>query len=619
MAKSGVKSFSNTLVWVILILVFVGLGGYGAVNFSRGVTTIGQVGDKDVDVRRYARMLEEQLASMSQQFGQPIPMEIAKAMGVDRQVLDELIRQVASENEAAKLGLSIGDERVAKALLAAPYLVDPAGKFDRSAYDQFLRRSGLSAADFEAEIRAQGAREMLEFAVAGGVKMPATYADTLHNFAAERRSFTWAKVTATNLDTPVAQPTEAEITAWYEANPEAFTAPEIKRIEYVALKPEDVAKTIPEDEAALRAEYDRRIADYVIPERRLVERLIFATRADADAALAEVTAGTKTFDDLVAARGLALDDIDLGEQTKDELGAAGEAVFALTEPGLAGPVDIDLGAAIFRMNGILKAQETTFDSVRSDLNVEVSMERARVQINGQVELISDLLAQGLTLTEIAAEANMEHGQIDYVAGLSEGMAAYEGFAGAAAAVTTEAFPKVELLEDGGIFAMVLKEVVPPTLKPLDEVRADVIAAWTLDATRKAVDAKADALIARAKAGESGEALGVMFIAEDPMTRDGFVEGLPEGALPALFALTDKDTIRVSAPGGEPLAVLLTLTDILPPDLEDTGVAERKTRLSDASTSQLQFDILQTWSRAVEDVAGVRIDQATIDALLTNYN
>ncbi len=60
-----------------------------------------------------------------------------------------------------------------------------------------------------------------------------------------------------------------------------------------------------------------------------------------------------TFEQVVAERGLALADIDLGEQARDDLGAAGDAIFALDEPGVVGPLPSDLGPALYRMNAIL--------------------------------------------------------------------------------------------------------------------------------------------------------------------------------------------------------------------------------------------------------------------------
>ena len=60
-----------------------------------------------------------------------------------------------------------------------------------------------------------------------------------------------------------------------------------------------------------------------------------------------IRAGEATFEDVVADRGLTLDDTDMGDVTRDALGDAAEAVFALEEPGVTGPVETDLGPCDF--------------------------------------------------------------------------------------------------------------------------------------------------------------------------------------------------------------------------------------------------------------------------------
>ena len=67
MAKK--KSAYNAVVWVILLLLIVGLAGFGATNFGGTVNSVGSVGNRDISVDRYARELQNELASLSQQFG----------------------------------------------------------------------------------------------------------------------------------------------------------------------------------------------------------------------------------------------------------------------------------------------------------------------------------------------------------------------------------------------------------------------------------------------------------------------------------------------------------------------------------------------------------------------
>ena len=89
------------------------------------------------------------------------------------------------------------------------------------------------------------------------------------------------------------------------------------------------------DEATLRALYDERVDQYVQPERRLVERLVFGTEDEAAGGGGRAsTRARRPSTTLVEERGLTLEDVDLGDVARDDLGAARrDAVFALDGAG----------------------------------------------------------------------------------------------------------------------------------------------------------------------------------------------------------------------------------------------------------------------------------------------
>ncbi len=338
----------------------------------------------------------------------------------------------------------------------------------------------------------------------GGFAAPAVLTDTLFAFAGEKRGFSLLQLSEADLTTPVADPTEADLQTFYDANIARFTKPEAKRITYVALLPETLAPDMEVDEAALQALYDSRLDEFMIPEKRLVERLVYPTDAEAQAARARLDAGEATFDQLVADRGLTLDDVDLGDVGKSDLGAAGDAVFALTDPGVVGPVMSDLGPALFRMNGILAAQETTFDEAKDSLGEEMRMDAARRDIASRMDQIDDLLASGADLEEVATEAGMDLATIDFVASepAPEGIAAYPDFREAAEALQEGDFAEAIQLDDGALVALRLDAIVPPTPIPLADVRDQAVEGWRAEATAKALAARAEEIKAEVAAGAS---------------------------------------------------------------------------------------------------------------------
>ncbi|MDJ0825159.1 MAG: SurA N-terminal domain-containing protein [Rhodobacter sp.] len=612
MAK-GTSKAKNSAAWIIIVLLILGLGGFGVTNFSGNVRSIGTVGDTDIDVNRYARQLQQQINAFSAQMGRQLTLAEARQFGIDQAVLQQLVGTVALENEAAQLGLSVGDEEVRRQVLATPAFQGLDGSFDRLAYSDTLDNSGLNEAQFEDSLRAEVARTMVQGAVGSGLAAPASVVDRILGFAMERRSFTWTELTVDDLADPIAEPSEADLRAYFDANSDDFMLPETRRITYAWLTPDMIVDTIEGDEDALRALYDERIGQYISAERRLVERLIFPSRTEADTAKAELDAGTASFENLVTARQLDLADLDLGDVTEDELGAAGAAVFALTEPGIAGPAETSLGPALFRINAILAAQETSFDAARPELLDEYRLDAARRAIDDQIDPIDDLLAGGATLEELAAETDMELSQIDWSRGDTGAIAAYSAFRAAAAAAAEGDFPALETLDDGGVFALRLDEVIAPRLQPFEGARGRANGGWRAAETVAALAGQAEALLPQLQGGDA--AAGLELSAETDIRRNGFIPGTPPDFLDQVFAMQAGETRVIEGPSS---VFLVRLDAIAPPDPAEPEVATRRDGFAEALAQSIGADILRAYSDAIQTQAGISLNQAAINAVHAQF-
>jgi peptidyl-prolyl cis-trans isomerase D len=409
----------------------------------------------------------------------------------------------------------------------------------------------------------------------------------------------------------LAEPTETELKAHYDAHVDRFTKPEAKRITYVSLLPEAIAKDQPVDEALLQDLYQDRIAEFVVPERRIVERLIYPDQAAADAARAELDGG-KAFEALVSDRGLTLDDIDQGDVSKEELGTVGEPVFAAAEGDVVGPLATDLGPALFRVVSVLAAEETSFADARETLAIEFQTDSARRLIADKVEEIDDLLAGGATLEDLAKDAGMQLATLDFVPG-QQGEAVIEGypaFQTAAAAVQAEDFSEAIVLEDGGVVALRLDEIVPAAPIPFDEAKDRVTEDWRKDALAKALSARAAEI---RTAVEGGAALGSFGIVDvTPETaRNGFVENTPETLLSDIFKLTEGSVQMIEAPG---FIAVVQLDRILPAETEGEDAVAMQEALAAQAQQAIASDAFAAFTDALTAEAGISLDQAAINAV-----
>lgn len=609
------KSISKTLVWILMGLLILGLGGFGVTNLSGNVRSVGSVGDTEIDMNEYARALQNELNAGEAGSGQPMTLQQARQNGVTDAVLSRLIATASLDHEAGRLGISIGDENLRQQILEISGFQGIDGNFDREAYAFALDRNDMSEAEFEEDMRADTARALLQGAIMAGIKAPDGYTNPLLTYLAEERDVSFATLQRSDLDTGLPAPTDEELKAYHQSNLQDFTTPQVKRITYAYLTPEMIIDTVEVDEQSMRDAYEARIDEFRQPERRLVERLIFADSSTANDALARIEDGEITFEELVAERGLALADIDMGDVTENDLDAAADPVFAAQSGDIVGPLDTDLGPALFRVNAILAAQETTFEEAEAELRDELASDRARRVIETQITNIDDLLAGGATIEDLAAETDMQTGTLDWHDEVRDGIAAYAKFREAADSVTAEDYPEVMDLDDGGIFALRLDDVIDPEVQPLDEVRSAVVAGWRAQATVDALKAQVDPQLAQLRTGASFEDLGLEPTVASDLTRQGFQPDTPPEFIETVFGMDKGDVTVID---GNARIFVLRLDDVRAPDTSSPELATLQQRLREQAASGLAQDMFQMLANDIRQRAGLTIDQQAINAVHSNF-
>ena len=590
----------SPITWILLGFVLLGLGGFGVTNFAGGRNpALATVGGVEVTADEYARGLRSELDAFAAQTGRRPTAEEAAALGISQSVQARLITAAALEAEARDLGLSAGDAAVAEQLTRATAFQGPNGQFDRARYGEVLRREGLTESGFENDLRMDSARLILQRAVVGGVVAPPAQVARTAAWITERRDLHWRELTAADLPEPVTAPDEDTLKAWHEANAAQFTAPETRSITYAWLTPEMLVDEVELDEDALRAAYAEHLDEFQKPARRLVERLAYPDAATAEAAKARLDSGEANFEQLAAERGLQLADIDLGEVTEAALGDAGPAVFAAAQNGIVGPLETELGPALFAVNAILDPVDIPFEAAREELRTEAALDRAQRLLDEKAANLADLLAGGATLEQLADEGGMKLGQIDWQAEArpeAGSIAAYPAFREAAAELDQNDFPELQTFDEGGIFALRLDKLTPPALIPFDEARPMVLADWTDAETRRRLAALAE---------EQRLADQIGGTAATDLGRDSVIDGVPPAVVSAGFALAEPGDSAVAE--ADERIFIVALDRIQPGDTTAADHGQLEAAIERGLSESLAIDVFDAYARALQQIHGLRLD------------
>ncbi|MBC6406732.1 MAG: SurA N-terminal domain-containing protein [Rhodobacteraceae bacterium] len=618
----GKYSISRTLVWILLGLLILGLGGFGATNFGGSQRGIGTVGNKELNFTLYARSLQNQLRAIALRTEAPVDFAQIQALGIDRQVLDQLIIQRLFDAETERLGLSLGDAHLRRSLMENPAFHGLDGEFDPSIYQLTLEQSGFSKTLYETSLREDLARSLLVDAIADGIAPSSVYAEAVLAWRGQRRSYEWAELRAQDLRTPLPAATETDLQTHYEQNLAAYMEPATREITYAWLSPDMLADAAAIEESAVQALYEARKEEFDQPERRLLEQLLFLDAEAAQAARARLDRQELNFGELVTERGLEAADAYLGAVSAQDIGTAAEAVFAAQEGDIVGPLDSANGLALFRVIGVLPARFQPLDEVRATLVEDLALENAQRVIDAQIEPISDLLAGGATLEELTQETDLQLGQLSWHEGLAQAtpgantadpITTYLAFHRAAESVQSEDFPEIAELEGGGIFALRLEGETEATAKPFDQIRAQVAADQKQAATMEALTAQGAALLPQLTSPQAFTDLGLSRQETLEITREDATDLGPPAT--AVFEMT-KDAARVVA--GADSIFVVRLVDILPPDPESTETASLRSEIEQQFITTLAGDVLEFYTQSLRTQFAVQLDQPALDAVHANF-
>ncbi len=361
--RNAARSWMAKLLLVLLGLSFVAWG-VGDV-FRSGIVgnSVLTAGDVSVSPIEYRLAYNRQLQIYSQQLNQRLSREQAAALGIDQQVLAQLTAGVVLDEQSRKMRLGLSEDRLASLTAEDPAFRDASGKFSRVNFDGVLRNVGMRPEDYLKSREQVAIRQQVVEALTDGVTAPDVYLQALAVHGGESRDVEFL-VLPVSLVQPVAEPSEAELSTFFEERKDSYKAPEYRKFSYVKLTPEDISNPAAIDDAAVKADYDASIQRYTKKETRRIEQIVFASRTDGDAAKAKITAGA-TFDDIVAAEKKTLADVALGDLQKQDLPdqKIADAAFALSAGQVSDVIDGQFGSVLVRVTAVTPQTIAGFDEV----------------------------------------------------------------------------------------------------------------------------------------------------------------------------------------------------------------------------------------------------------------
>lgn len=516
--KAGQGLFGKIVIAIMFSFLIISFAIWGVGDIFRGYgrNEVAKVGKSEIGLEQMRTAYQNEIQNLIRQQRRQISPEMARALGLDRQVLSRLLTEATLDQTAQGMRLAVSDETIRNLIFDDQVFRDASGQFSSARFNELLRSNGYTEQSYVALQRSTILRQQLSEMVVGGLSAPLALQEVGNRLRNEKRGITFARMPASAAG-EIAAPTEDQLKSFFNDRKAAFRAPEFRTANILAITAESLADPakVTDDEAKARYEATK-AQRFTAVETRTVQQIPFPNEDEAKAAKAKIDGG-ETFDEIATERNVAFNDLTLGTFTRDQMidPAVRDAAFALDEGGVSAPVKGAFGTVLLRVTKVEGAHVRPLEEVMAEVKQELATSRAATQITDLHDKIEDQRASARPLAEIAKELNLAlrtAGPINAGLGRPDGsreealpggdptlQAIFRSDIG----VDNEA---IRLPRNAGYVWFDVTKIDPARERAFDEVKAEVEKQWRADESATRLSAKARELIERLDKGENFDAV-----------------------------------------------------------------------------------------------------------------
>lgn len=622
--RGGLTSYFATGLLGLLIASFA-LWGIGGDILTGTRNSVARIGDEKLPLNDYAREFQSRFDELQQRSGGKVTREMVIDQGMARKWVVELVQRRTFAHVAHALHLRITDDQLRNYIMQIEAFQDTLGQFSKSKFESIARYQGHTPGEFEEILRRDLERQSLLTSIVSGISIPDAVEKNLIKYLLEERTADIVTIPAASIK-DIPEPDEASLKKYYKDNFSRYMAPEYRDLRFITLSSADFVNKVTVTPEEIDQAMDSTTETAAKDEKRDFEQILFDSKENADKAYADLEKG-RSFADLIIASGSTAEDA-AGSVTspKDASNSYGEeaakAVYATKEGKYTAPIETDFGWRIFHITKITAAAGDEKVS-RAKTEERLKKEKAIDLLYDESEKINDELAAGGGLSDIAEKLSLDlktakgvdktgyNSKGDLVAGIPTDPA----FLAKAFEISEDDEPQLEELDNGDYYLLVVDRVIPPALRPFEDVRASVLELWKADQRKTMASKKANDILTRAQDGTDLKALSAQTANTSYMSvtlaRNDQTGKVAKPIKDAIFSLDAGRAKIMPAADGNGFVVVKMLSR----KLSDGSMPVAQTaRIKDLLKQEYQQRFLNSYWSYLETSLPVIINQAGVKAV-----
>ena len=467
----------------------------------------------------------QQIQAYRNQFGGSINDQLLRQLGIEQQILTQMIDEQVALIEADRHGIKVSDEELAQQIFAIPGLQENGRFIGEQRYEQLLQSQNppLTKSQFEESLRRSMIIDKLRAALTDWMAVADSDLEREYRERNEKVKLQVVALTADQFRSQVSV-TDADIASYFESKKAEYRVGEQRKIKYLLLDRDQARQKVVVPPTDVQRYYNDNIQQYQTPEQVRASHILLntggkdeaAVRKQAESILAQAKAGAD-FAELAKKysedEGSKANGGDLSYFGRGRMVPEFEAAAFSMEPGqISDLVKTQYGFHIIKVVDKRPGVTQSIDEVRPQIQQMLAAQIADQQITDRAQKLQDRIDNPGDLDEAAGELGLmvqESGffqRQDPVPGL-----------GAAPQVADAAFKLGDkevsdaLASPRGPVFITVAEKKDPYVPKLDEVkdrvREDLIRARATDVSRQRAGQVAAALKAAKDFAAAAKAQG----------------------------------------------------------------------------------------------------------------
>ena len=543
------KRIAQIILGILIIpFAFFGMDAY----FSDSATgnEVAKVGGTAISAYDFDQAVREQQDRLRANAGGQVDRALLDSPELRRAVLDNLINQRVLALYAAENRLVVTPQQLQETIAGVPAFQED-GRFSLQRYENLVRAQGMSPATFEARLAQDVRIQQIVAAVGDAGFVPEASARRFLDAQLESRRIREFRLAAARLGAEAAV-SDAQVAAYYEANPARFERPARLQAEYLVFDRAAIERKVEVADDAVIAFYEGNPQRFGVPEERQARHILLtladgAEQAEVDKVMAEAKAIVDTlrqdparFAELAREKsqdpGSASRGGDLGFFGRGMMvGAFEDAVFSLEKGKISDPVRSEFGVHIIEVTDIKPSSIKPLADVRDEIVAELRGQEAGRRFAELAEQFANTVyEQPDSLAPAAEVVGLEVRTSDWISR----DAAPEPFNNERllnAVFSDEATQKgrnTDAIEvgNGTLVAARVKTFEAAQRLPLDEVRGRIVDELKREKGRELALAQGEAALVALRKGEPSAAQW-----GDERVLQRAAPGLPAVAMQAVFS------------------------------------------------------------------------------------